>query len=337
MWIHPKSKPLPTEVLGPFVTLGDGAILAIDETKSLVSRDEGKTWEELSHLPDIRVSRERSLLRTRAGILVAAFMNLEEQDWRWNVETSDADPGTRLPTYVMRSLDEGKSWQDLQKLHDEWTGCVRDMIETSQGRVVFTSMKLLNHPGRHVTITYSSEDQGQTWKSSNLIDLGGNGHHDGAIEATLEELRDGRIWMLIRTNLDFFWEAFSNDGGRYWRTIRPTTIDASSAPGLLKRLESGRLVLVWNRLYPEGESSYPRVGGDRQWSEEPAINHRGELSIAFSEDEGTTWSDSVVIARQAGKSLAYPYVYERRPGELWITTMQDGVRLSLREEDFLEK
>ena len=37
------------------------------------------------------------------------------------------------------------------------------------------------------------------------------------------------------------------------------------------------------------------------------------------------------MARQS-----YPYLYERQPGELWITTMQGGIRLQLEEADFLE-
>ncbi len=139
----------------------------------------------------------------------------------------------------------------------------------------------------------------------------------------------------MRTNWDRFWEAFSDDGGRSWRLIRPSTIDASSAPGLLKRLDSGRLVLVWNRLYPEGQTSYPRIGGDGGWSEVPTCNHRDELSIAFSSDDGKTWSKPVVFARQPGAWLAYPFVLEYRPGELWITTMQGGIRVKLNEGDFL--
>jgi len=44
----------------------------------------------------------------------------------------------------------------------------------------------------------------------------------------------------------------------------------------------------------------------------------------------------VVIARKPGASLAYPYLFEASPGELWITTMQGGVRLKLREADFAD-
>ncbi|MBN2307622.1 MAG: exo-alpha-sialidase [Candidatus Hydrogenedentes bacterium] len=340
LWLHPACHPLPSKELGPFVRLADGAILAVRDSRVLVSRDEGASWDSWPLLPDgpdIKVSSEGALLRTRSGVLILAFMNMNEQDWRWNSEKHDADPGTRLPTYAMRSLDDGRTWQDLHKLHDEWTGCVRDMIQTREGEVVFTSMMLLNNPGRHSVLTYVSDDEGANWTRSNIIDLGGNGHHGGATESTIEQLEDGRIWQLIRTNWDRFWEAFSEDGGRSWRVIRPSSIDASSAPGLLKRLESGRLMLVWNRLYPEGKREYPRTGGDREWSEVPACNHREELSVAFSEDDGKTWTTPVVLARQPGAWLSYPYVLEAQPGELWITTMQGDVRVMVRELDLLAK
>ena len=45
---------------------------------------------------------------------------------------------------------------------------------------------------------------------------------------------------------------------------------------------------------------------------------REELSLAFSEDDAKTWTKPVVIARQPGGGLSYPFVFERRPGELWI-------------------
>lgn len=72
------------------------------------------------------------------------------------------------------------------------------------------------------------------------------------------ELTDGRLMMLIRTNLDQFWRAYSDDGGLYWRTIGPSGIDVSSAPGWLARLRSGRVVLVWNRLNSERTGARPR-------------------------------------------------------------------------------
>jgi hypothetical protein len=123
--------------------------------------------------------------------------------------------------------------------------------------------------------------------------------------------------MLIRTNLGFFWQALSDDGGRYWRTIGPSQIDAGSSPGQLARLESGRLILVWNRRDPE-DGAWPLSNPTKQHSEFRASWHREELSIAVSEDDAQNWSRPVVIARLRGGQLSYPHVLERREGELWV-------------------
>jgi hypothetical protein len=144
--------------------------------------------------------------------------------------------------------------------------------------------------------------------------------------------------MLLRTNLDLFWSAYSSDNGLSWRVLHPSDLDASSAPGYLIRLASGRLALVWNRLYPQGQTSCPRRGG--QLCEAQASWHRAELSFALSEDDGQSWGAPVVIARESGGSLSYPYLYERRPGLLWVFThfgSKPPLRISLREGGFVGK
>ena len=88
--------------------------------------------------------------------------------------------------------------------------------------------------------------------------------------------------------------------------------------------------------------SWPLSGGDNLWSATPVSNFREELSLAFSDDEGKTWSKPTVIAhsrdseRKGSKRwISYPYVFEINPGELWITTMQGGLRVTLSEADFI--
>ncbi len=338
--LHAKVRPLPHSHQGPFVKRADGAIVAVNSAESLVSRDGGQTWKaQPLFTPEQQAARplvirdERAIVRTQSGAIIVAFMNDREKHWTWKNELRDA-PGAILPTYVMRSLDGGQTWQDMQKLHDDWTGAVRDMIQTKEGRVIIAAQKMLHDPGRHATVTYWSDDDGRSWKSSNVIDLGGQGHHGGNMEPTLVELNDGRVWMLIRTNWGEFWSAWSHDGGRMWRVLQPSGIAASSAPAIIKRLASGRLALVWNQLYPEGHLSFKLSGGDGIWSETPVSNHREELSLAFSNDEGKSWSRPVVVARQAGKWLSYPYLFEPEAGKLWLTTMQGGLRVELSEADF---
>ena len=141
------------------------------------------------------------------------------------------------------------------------------------------------------------------------------------MEPTVAELSDGRVLMLIRTHWGRFWEALSDDSGLAWRTIRPSQIESTSAPGYLLKLRSGRLALVSN-----GKKG------------------RQELLLAFSEDDGKTWTQQVALARQKGGQLSYPYFLERRPGELWVIAgfaYKENwknplpLRLKLNEEDFL--
>lgn len=333
--------------MGPFVRLSDGGILTIDTTTTYISKDEGRTWKEypvFNQTGKFSISKERALIRTRSGVIILAFINMEEVGkFEWQADIMDFPGGKAIaPTYAIRSLDNGKTWQDLQKLHDDWTGAIRDIIETRDGNVVFTSMMMRHNPGRHSVVTYTSQDDGKRWRRSNVIDLGGIGHHGGVTEATIEQLRDGRLKMLMRTNWGKFWEAISGDEGLTWKNFKPTDIDASAAPGILKRLQSGRLVLVWNRVYAEGKNEYPAKGGDGQWSEVPASWNREDLSIIFSNDEGKSWTPPVVFAkivkqgtpRETLLGLSYPYFFEAKPGEIWITTMFGGLRCKLYEKDF---
>jgi hypothetical protein len=185
LWLHEKVQKLPHNHMGPFVQRDDGALVALDGTKSLVSRDGGKTWEEsplfaADQQPPLNVRGERALLRTKSGAIVAAFINDREKKWTWSNERKDA-PGAILPAYAMRSLDGGKTWQDIVKLHDDWTGAVRDLIQTKEGLLLIATQKMLHNPGRHATVTYWSDDDGQSWHASNVIDLGGSGPSSGRL------------------------------------------------------------------------------------------------------------------------------------------------------------
>jgi hypothetical protein len=345
LWIRNNLLEIAALKTGPFIRLADGSILTAESNRICISTNEGYFWTNYPVFaePDKYTIGERALIRTSKGVIIMAFYNTKEMaNWNWRTDIHDS-PDAILPTYVVRSLDDGKTWQNLQKLHDDWTGAIRDILETGDGSIVFTSMMMQHNPGHHSVVTYTSKDDGLTWLRSNIIDLGGVGHHGGVTEATIELLHDGRIWMLMRTNWGYFWEAFSEDDGLTWKDFKATNIDASSAPGLLNRMQSGRLVLVWNRYYPEGRLYYPLTGGDNNWSEVPVSNHREELSVMFSDNDGGSWSKPVVIAKvspvasynQIDNRISYPYLFEVRPGVLWITTGQGNLKIVLNEEDFI--
>jgi hypothetical protein len=115
-WLASGVEELPGLPMGPFVRLGDGSILTVDTASSaIVSRDEGKTWESrpiFAETAKYAIRPERAILRTPSGVIILAFANDKERaNWNWDKAISDS-PGARLPTYAMRSPDDGKTWTD---------------------------------------------------------------------------------------------------------------------------------------------------------------------------------------------------------------------------------
>lgn len=322
---------------GPFVRAGDGAIWGMDERGALVSRDEGKTWESrgIFDVTRFQPRKERALLRTKEGVMLYAFLNGRELVFKWDDKKGGPQEGCRVPVYLARSDDDGRTWAVPVLVQDGWCGAVRQMIQLRTGRIVLVAQQARANPGRHVTITY---DLGQTWQTGEAIDHGAKGNyaptltgitgstHGGALEGTVLEKANGELKLLLRLPHGYFEEMTSKDGLK-WVAGMPSTIEASDSPGMMVRLASGRVVLVWNRF----------VDPVRK------VGRREELSMAFSTNDGRTWTMPQVIAvnrvpagaREGSFWISYPYVFEPTPGRLWISTMQGGLRAALNEADFL--
>jgi hypothetical protein len=330
---------------GPFVELDDGTLLTVEGNMVMVSVDDGASWTARNTLYDGQgpgipdggespVNRS-PLIRTREGALIMVYTDMAERVWEWDEDAHEPTPETHSEIWAVRSTDDGWTWDHRQQIN-HGICCVTGIIQRASGEVVVPCQPYIRDPWRWLVQAAVTDDQGETWRLGNIIDLGGHGHHDGAIEPAIVELADERVLMLIRTNLDEFWAAHSDDG-RYFRDLGPSGVDASAAPGFLLRLDSGRIALVWNRYAYEDGTVPGEWGGDEQWSERPASSQRQELSIAFSEDECCSWSDPVVIARTPDDAVCYPNVWERRPGELWVTSgfrPRPALCFTLSEADF---
>jgi len=324
--LHPQATPLPFAHQGPFVTTADGGVLCVDAQNALRSADEGRTWTAKPVFRDpskYHISNERALLRTREGLVIAAWMNMSEKqspaDWNWGGPGADYRSFV-LPIYVCRSLDDGKTWEEPVFLNKPWCGCIHSMIETRSGRIVLVGQEVIP-AWRHATVVFVSDDKGRTWQRSNVLDIGQGRHdHAGSIEGTVVERKDGSLYQLLRTETGWLYEAVSRNDGLLWEDLRQSTIKSVTCCPQMARLADGRIALLWNhppRHRPDSGSS------------------REELSLAFSSDECATWSRPTVVAGSYGPGgrVSYPYLYERRPGELWITTMQGGLRMRVNVAD----
>jgi len=275
------------------------------------SGDGGRTWEPervAIHRDDTK-ALDPALLYSRDGALWCFYLAFDKHEWR------DGNPteANRSDVCCASSPDEGETWTDHQMIFQGYCGATRGAIQTASGALVVPISYMVPNPGRLLSACVVSRDGGQSWSLSEFIDLGGAGNHDGALEPTVIQLRDGRVWMLIRTSHGRFFQSFSQDDGLSWSEAVKSPIRSPSAPGHLERLASGRIALVWNHTVDFDVDEPPPhkfMGGP--W--------RRALHLALSEDEGRNWTPPVEIARaiDPAQHLRYPFVFEAAPGELLI-------------------
>ena len=123
-----------------------------------------------------------------------------------------------------------------------------------------------------VSHCYLSDDDGATWRN-------GKGHVDvakrGAMEPEVIGLKDGRVLMIVRTQLGYPGKSYSEDGGDTWGPMTSLGIQAPEAPATLRRIPStGDLLLVWNNTFTADAGHSGK---------------RTPLTAAISSDEGETW------------------------------------------------
>ena len=121
----------------------------------------------------------------------------------------------------------------------------------------------------------TSSDKGATF-----TELGATGTPDvnarAADEHIIIERKDGSFWMLVRGNFQreqkpatYIGESVSKDGGKSWTDVTPSTIPHPVARFCIRRLASGKLLLIRNNP-PDGKT-------------------RSHLTAFLSDDDGATW------------------------------------------------
>jgi len=145
------------------------------------------------------------------------------------------------------------------------------------------------YDGWGVPFVYYSDDLGHSWqKDTTVIKSIAEPKLPGQAplqENGVVELKDGRLWMWMRTWSDYQYGCYSEDGGLSWSQPKPTTLASPGSPATIERIPwTGDLLCVWNDH--SGQHPYPT---------EKHRNKRTPLCAAISRDERLTWSKSRVI------------------------------------------
>ncbi len=136
---------------------------------------------------------------------------------------------------------------------------------------------------------YRTDDDGKTFRR-----IGGADDPDSVFdEHTVVELQNGHLMMYIRTYHGLS-VSYSQDEGMTWSVPTPSELKNPSARIALRRLSSGRLLLV-NHDSP---------------------TDRNNLTAFLSDDDGVTWRGGLCIDDR--KHVSYPDVVESNDGLLYI-------------------
>ena len=135
-------------------------------------------------------------------------------------------------------------------------------------------------------------------------------------EHMIVERKDGSLWMLVRTSYGIG-QSISYDRGRTWSPGEPSSLDGPSSRFFIRRLASGRLLLVNHHNF----------------------TGRNNLTAMLSDDDGHSWQGGLLLDGRDG--VSYPDSLQTRGGRIFVIYDHDRrgageILLAVfREEDIL--
>lgn len=298
------------------------AVTAIEST------DGGHTWSERRTLAELPKVNPPTTSWGDGVPLIDRRQTMHYFVLRWDASDEKARI-KKLALWHLKADPPYDKWTEPKLWFDGYIGALLSAIEMPNGTILspfaFMTERTYASPvdglmkyiymGEHTTTAVYSTDRGETFKLSptpvNLpasIIIGGE---NGAIEPVCITLKDGRAWMLIRTQRGRQWESFSKDGIS-WSSPRPARFLSSDSPAGLTRLQDGRLVAMWNCC-----QRYPYAHGGRQ-----------VLHAAISSDDGNTWHGFREVMRDPKRlEPAHPIKGDYGTGYPIIAATSDGKML----------
>jgi dienelactone hydrolase len=264
------------------------------------SSDRGASWGDRRVIVDREPSDinvfSPSLLRLPDDRILFCFMRYHRDPSRPHSPPASG--------YAWVSHDDGSTFAPLATLwsHQPITLASSTLRRLASGRLIIPVCRDSAAPGERdhwQSAVCFSDDQGRSWTvGEQWVDA----PKRGAMEPHVEETRPGRLLMVVRTQMGAIYSAESADQGRTWSASKSTGIDApESCPELIRIPPTGDLLLVWNA------GAY-----DPTWA-----SHSGKrtpLSVAFSHDEGRTWSAPRRVESDPGGAFTNPGAAFTRDG-----------------------
>ena len=196
---------------------------------------------------------------------------------------------------LLLSRDGGRTWGERRVLPEFFIGPVKNKpVELADGTILCPSST--EHDGWRVHFE-SIPALDKTWSRTQAINTKEEG---GAIQPSVLFHKDGRLQAICRNRngLGTLWQTWSDDGGRTWSKLTPTSLPNPCSGTDAVTLRDGRQLLVYNH-------TTTLTGG------------RNILNVAIS-DDGIVWRAVGVLENEKGE-FSYPAVVQSRDGTVHIT------------------
>ena len=330
------------------VALPDGRLMAffhsltgeMREATARYSSDGGKIWgklETLFKLPEEAGAFGYSLvfIDRQAELHIFLFCDAHSGVIRPNPRALPMRAGLgQLDIWHARTTGGRRHWEPARRIWEGRAGDLQSVTQLKSGRILLPisywvdrnwgrrgkGFDAFTYLGSFRCTALYSDDGGATWRqsrselktpTSSLGEL-------GSVEPVVIELKDGRVWSLIRTQMGRFFESYSSDGGETWTPAQPSDIHSSDSPAGLLRLKDGRLLNFVNDC-----RRFPYAAGGRQ-----------VLHAMISADEGRTWKGCREVVRDplrdeppppsGDHGVSYPYPILLPDGRVlftvWVAT-----------------
>ena len=276
-----------------------------------------------------------TLVETPAGIAAAWFGGTHEKhpdvgiwfsffrngSWTAPVEVANGvqDTGKRYPTWnpvlfqmpgkelilfykegpapdtwwgmLKRSTDGGKSWSAAERLPKDIYGPIKNKPELMADGTLLCPSSSEDHGWRlHMEFT---KDGGKTWSRTDALN---DGVTTSAIQPSILKLPNGKLQQVCRSKNGFVLQSTSDDNGKSWSALTPTTMLNPNSGTDAVTLRDGRHIIIYNKT---------KKG-------------RSPLNVAISSD-GQTWNDVAILENEPGGEFSYPAVIQASDGKVHIT------------------
>ena len=269
---------------------GDGSDFAETRLVAQESADGGLTWDRHRVVTettpgDLNVYSP-NLIRAADGRMLLIFMRQHS-----------AEPPS-ITHHVWQSTDEGESFSPLVEIAPwrDYSLCNAVVRRLASGRLLLPvnpADRGVRGPwGQSYAVTViCSDDDGLNWQEAdNRVCL----PMRGAMEPHVAETRDGRVLMVMRSQLGSLFVSESADDGRTWSLPQTTGLRTpESCPELTRIPATGDLLMIWN--------SSPYDPGFRSH-----YGKRSPLTAAVSRDEGRSWERPRDIEDDPSRAFSNP-------------------------------